>query len=120
MMALEVELSQKKKSRNVDYRYFYETFPRGERCLWIVKSKTLAATILRCLYPTRPEFYIHNFVLIKDFLDQGWEAKICLDPDREKSIRNLFYTHLEYIDSKSTVPMFTNYLKDTRLTYGIH
>lgn len=120
LMALEVELSQKKKARYEDYKYFYEQFPQDQKCLWIVKSKSLASTIIRCLYPTRPDYYIHNFVLLKDFLDKGWQANIFLGPNKHVTIHNLICTHLQYIDSNSTVPMFTNYLKDTRLTYGIH
>lgn len=119
-MALEVEINQKSKKRYRGYSYFYEEFAEDERCLWIVKSPKHAITIIKSMYEYQPEYQIHNFVLLKDIVENNWSCKIIRGPEKGQALSNLFYQRGHNIDSNGPVRLFTDFLKERRLTYQLY
>ena len=120
IFSLEVELVQKSKKRYETLSFFYGDFKRTDRCIWVVTRKSTAKTILRTLYKSRPEYYVHNFVLLKDILRFGWSARIFLGPEKEQSLLKLFSGCSQYINSTMPVNVFPKYILDNRLSYQIH
>jgi hypothetical protein len=120
LMALEVELNQKSKKRYEELIYYYGEFPSDTRCLWIVKSKVTASTILSSLYKTRPRYYIHNFILLKDILKMGWLAPIFLGPNKKSNIHELINSNTPHKLLTDSSRMFIKYLLDNRLSYENH
>lgn len=120
IMALEVELNQKSKKRYEDLTYYYGDFARHARCIWVVKSKVTASTILSSLYKTRPEYYIHNFILLKDILKLGWLAPIFLGPNKSSNIHELVNSNTPHKLPTDSSRMFIKYLLDNRLSYENH
>lgn len=120
LMALEVELNQKSKKRYEDLTYYYGDFASDTRCIWIVRSKITASTILSSLYKTRPEYYIHNFILLKDILKLGWLAPIFLGPNKESNIHELINSNTPHKLLTDSSRMFIKYLLDNRLSYENH
>ncbi len=120
LMALEVELVQKSKKRYSDLSYYYGDFSRSTKCIWIVKSKSMATTIIRCLYKTKPEYYIHNFILLKDIFKYGWLAPIFLGPNKDSNILELVNANNPHKLPTDSSHMFIKYLLDNRLSYENH
>ncbi len=120
IFALEVELNQKAKRWYEDLAYFYGDFKKNDRCIWVVRKASTAKTILRCLYKTRPEYYIHNFVLLKDIIKKGWTAEFFLGPNQDETILEVFKQNTQYISNTLPVNVFQKYLIDNRLSYEIH
>lgn len=120
LLALEVELVQKTKRRYEDLSHYYGNFDQKSKCLWVVKRKSTANTILRSLYKTRPDFYIHNFILLKDILKIGWSAPIFLGPNKNSTILNLINENIQHKLLTDHSHMFIKYLLDNRLSYENH
>lgn len=120
LIALEVELNQKSKKRYEDLTYYYGDFASDTRCIWVVKSKVTASTILSSLYKTRPEYYIHNFILLKDVLKFGWLAPIFLGPNKKSNIHELINSNTPHELLTDSSRMFIKYLLDNRLSYENH
>ena len=120
LMALEVELHQKAKKLYEEVSFFYSDFKESDRCIWIVKKQSVARTILRSMYKTRPDYYIHNFLLLKDILKLGWNAPIIIGPDKFDTLYSLFDQSLQSNDRPSPDHMFIKYLLDNRLSYENH
>ncbi|MCB0369032.1 MAG: hypothetical protein KDD45_06150, partial [Bdellovibrionales bacterium] len=120
LMSLEVELNQKASTWYEGYSYFYKSFDSNSRVLWVVKNKPLAKKILDTMFKSKPEFIVHNFVLLKDILNLGWEAKIFAGIDRDQTVLNLFEGNCVDIPSTCRPSRFQPYMTDRRLTYRIH
>jgi len=93
-IALEIELSQK---RNGDYdkaRIFYDRQPAIKKVIWVVKTPGLMGQIHRRMNQFSKHGEKHNFVYLKDFLMNGWNAPIQLGPDSGKSILELLHHRL--------------------------
>lgn len=83
VIALEVELNRKAFTDYIGYGNFYNRYKVIESALWIAESASLARKITEAAHKNLAEFRdIHNFILFKDFLDQGWKAPIFLGPAR--------------------------------------
>ncbi len=86
-IALEVELTPKLKSEYGGIGEFYAGHPTIFRTLWITKTQGTAAMIadqIQNVLGSKP--FIHNFVTLLDFQKHGWDAKIFIGPDQNKTI----------------------------------
>lgn len=77
LVSLEVEINRKAFADYVGYGNFYNRYKVIESVVWIVQSQSLANKIEEAAHGNLAEFRdIHNFVLLKDFLESGWQAPI--------------------------------------------
>lgn len=120
LMSLEVELSQKSFKRYEAYASFYDEFSSRDRCLWVVKTKSHAKKILRAMYKEKPEYMVHNFVLLKDMFDNGWSSTVFAGPEKSKLVSSLFYENSQYEVETNSELLYNNLLLDNRLTYQLY
>jgi hypothetical protein len=77
LAAFEVEMTLKSKSRYEARVYFYENQPTIERVFWLVGTKGMAESIRRVFERYNAKhFSKHNFILLSDFHNTGWDTKI--------------------------------------------
>lgn len=89
-IAIEAELTPKSRNRYQKVAYFYDDHEKIVRVLWLVPSDQFAKRIQECMDQNskkRPK--VHNYVLISEFENKIWDAKIILGPERGKSIFQL-------------------------------
>ena len=120
LISLEVELSQKAFARYEGYSNFYEDFTEDHRCLWVVKTKGHARKILRAMYKIKPDYMIHNFVLLKDILELGWDSIIFAGPEKTQKVSKMFGDNLWKQVGNKRERFYQNLLLDNRLTYQLY
>ncbi len=92
VISLEVELNPKSSSEYFQTGFFYSTTKIIHHVLWIVPNLTLANYIRNIFENTEMEKRnIHSFVLVCDFLSEGWSAKISLGQSKGKPMRELIH-----------------------------
>ena len=75
--ALEVELNLKTKPKYGVVAQYYKDQQNVSRVVWIVETITDATKIRDALKASSPSnIQIHTFILLPDFLSQGWDAPI--------------------------------------------
>ncbi len=75
--ALEVELNPKTESRYGVVAQFYKDQREISRVIWVVPSESIASAIRDALKSSSPlNIGMHTFILLGDFLSQGWQAPI--------------------------------------------
>jgi hypothetical protein len=113
VVALEVELNQKRKSDYSEIGTFYSIRKEEiHRTLWLVRGPRSAQTIKEALKWNRyDDFSNHLFVTLPDFLKLGWHAPIIEGRQRGWKITELLHGHKVENTSK---PPCTMLLLDTR------
>ena len=87
-VALEVELSKKTPTEYRSIATAYDLEESIYRVVWVVKSKTISSTIeeQRGVGNSSSCF---SYILLSDFLEKGWDAKVYLGRDQGFSLRQL-------------------------------
>ena len=89
LVALEVELSQKRYEQYEVTRNFYNRENSISGVLWVVGVKSLASKILVRFQESGFRFRnIHSFVALDDFLNHGWDSEIFLGARTGKKSEN--------------------------------
>jgi len=76
-IALEVELSEKKKSRYKMCADFYRDYPEVKQIIWIAGPLKVLKFIYKALHEAigdKP--FLHSFIQLDHFLKDQWQAKI--------------------------------------------
>lgn len=90
LTALEVELHLKKRDSYESVAHFYSEESRIDRVMWLVSTPGTAESILASLSQTAPRcVQMHNFSLVRDFENLGWQAEVMAGPNRGKPIGSL-------------------------------
>lgn len=77
LIAFEVELHRKRSLTFHKSLEFYRSYHSIQSVLWIVSDVSVAERISHLNTKICPESsHVHNFVLLDDFLTNGWQAKI--------------------------------------------
>lgn len=87
-VAIEIELNRKTPTAYEGIGEFYADTTSVFRVLWLVPSVTAAKRIhskIREYLSVRSN--IHNFILVSDFRDLGWQSPIIEGPEAGKTIR---------------------------------
>jgi len=85
--AIEVELTHKRIDDYVNVAKFYGLFKNITRVLWLVPRPSMAATLQEHMVQRgRSEHNPHNFIVLDDFLKNGWGACIECGPDEGKPL----------------------------------
>lgn len=116
LMSLEVEISNKSFVRYKGYSYFYNKFPKNSRVLWVIRKRTQAYKILKAMYKYEPDYKIHNFVELKDFMQHGWRAEIFAGINRGQTIRELIESNIEVSSDLGRIPEFNRQVPNGNLT----
>lgn len=77
IISLEVEINRKSVDDYSDVGDFYNSNPQITSVLWIVQSQSLTNKIVTAT-SSKLGLYrdIHNFVLLSDFIERGWNAVV--------------------------------------------
>lgn len=82
LVALEVELSQKKNDRYEFLGNFYNRERMVSRVVWIVDGQALCGKMLARFNDGYTRFRdIHNFIALSEFNEKGWGSEIFLGPE---------------------------------------
>jgi hypothetical protein len=112
-MALEVELKLKSRTKYGVVAKFYRDHPKIFRVIWVVATLPMAKAIRERLYKGSAEnIGMHTFLLQKDFVQHGWQARIIFGYEQNKPFSYL----LGYRDNKSLEKYFVFSILDTRKT----
>ncbi len=109
-VALEVELTPK---RRLDYEKivaFYDSHPGIHSVLWVVSKTSLIRTVTDAVRQVTDGNTRHNFVLLRDVLSHGWHAKISSGPQSQKTM-DCSLENCGQTPGKHVFPMFS---MDTR------
>lgn len=110
-IALEVEIHQKKSSYYSWLAKFYDERQEVDRVVWVVRPRRLAESIWCELKKVVGErVAIHNFLVLEDVQELGWQAPIYLGPEQGKPLAFLLNPDLQ----TSPNPDWTRFLFDTR------
>jgi hypothetical protein len=115
VFSIEVELSNK---RDVDYKNigdFYNRYRSVTNILWLLPSQHTAHNIHQKMKAAAQNSQDnHSFVLVGDFLINGWESKIVAGCDLGESIRTVMGASPHEKPSMLSGPILTRFLLDTR------
>jgi hypothetical protein len=92
LIALEVEISQKSQPRYLKVLSFFGgTKSEYDFVFWLVKTKTLAESILAARTgPDYMDLSKHQFFLLEDFIAHGWNTKCFLGTTKGKSLLEIY------------------------------
>ena len=77
IISLEVEVNRKSSEDYFSVGDFYNTSPQITSVIWIVQSQSLANKIVAAASQKLGLYRdIHNFILLTDFIELGWDAVI--------------------------------------------
>jgi hypothetical protein len=110
IIALEVELTQKRQVLYEGCARFYEDHRKISSVLWVVPRPTLATTIQRVIAYATEGRARHNFLTLRSIYELGWQATVFTGADQGRSIREL----LDNSQIRSSEAVFTNIALDTR------
>lgn len=83
VIALEVELTRKSGFAYRGTGQFYSNRKNVFRVIWVVPTMGLATHIQKEIKAVIPEGYlVHNFILLSDFTQHGWNAKFILGEEQ--------------------------------------
>lgn len=89
VVALEVELSTKDYAEYGPIGEAYSHTDSIRRVCWLVESETSAEKIQEVFKSSSPSKYErHNFILVDDFKNNGWDAKVLLGFEKGKTLRH--------------------------------
>jgi len=95
ILAIEVEISRKAPSRYVKVRDFYDYYKSVSAVIWVVPNRAAATRIYKQLGCNNTGKHApHNFLLLKDVLQCGWNAKVNLGRFSGTSYREVLATLL--------------------------
>lgn len=90
LLALEVELSQKKLTEYETTGRFYSLDAKADRVIWItgplVNPDSIHSTVLKAIGSKSSS---HSFITLKDFLANHWQSKVCVGKDVGASLYNI-------------------------------
>ncbi len=90
VVALEVERRQQGNERYLAIGRFYASQESLYRVFWLVPSETKGRNIsVKMQKHLKENEDYHNFILIDDFLKNGWRAKVFMGPDQNQTITNI-------------------------------
>ncbi len=88
-VALEVETTVKSSDRYVDICLFQASHLFLKNIVWIVESKSHARKILACSKKYgNPRPGLHLFILMKDFLERGWDCELLGESHKGVTLAN--------------------------------
>jgi len=91
VIALEVELSPKVKSKYLGYDDFYRDYPMVGNIIWITGTANLADYIKRTITQARGEEKSrHSFILLDHYLQKQWQAEIVTGPLKGRTLAKIF------------------------------
>ena len=94
IVALEVELNRKSSEDYVDVGEFYNSNASVESVLWIVQSQALANKIVSAASKNLGRYRdIHNFILLTDFIENGWDSTVFLGNFRLNKMQEFLNKH---------------------------
>lgn len=113
--AIEVELSQKRNRDYANAAEFY-LYCRGiARVLWLVPRLSMAKTLHEHLIQKgKAERDMHDFFLLEDFMQRGWDSEAVAGPDLGKSVASLMSGKTQENTGKSPGSIMAHSLLDTR------
>lgn len=92
VFALEVELSRKTDRDYLAVAEFYHSWKRIYRVLWVVERPQDASRLAsKMKLVTGADSDYHDFVLVDQLVEQGWNAKVIRGKDANMSVADLFY-----------------------------
>ena len=87
LIALEVELNQKTTDIYESIGRFYLEDTKVDQVIWITKKKSIANGIQKAILSAiRSETNPHSFILLDDYLNHHWQAKIVIGKDAGKTL----------------------------------
>ena len=90
VIALEVELTRKSGFAYRGTGQFYSNRKNVFRIIWVVPTPGLATHIQKEIKTVAPDGYLaHNFILLKDFEKNGWNAKFILGEEQGYPLKAL-------------------------------
>ena len=92
-VALEVEINLKQKSTYSGVGGFYASSPEINRVVWVVPTPKSISTLQRKFNERdSTSEQIHNFILLKQFIESGWNAEIKAGPEHTHTLGHFFRT----------------------------
>jgi hypothetical protein len=89
-IALEIELSRKNLAEYGFVGDFYEIHSGVDKIIWVVDTRSVGEAIQRKIETHTLKKTKHNFLLLDQYLQQGWKAKFFSGPDQGISVQELF------------------------------
>ena len=119
-IALELELSEKSKGAYRVAGDFYNTNKMISRVIWIVQGMKMAERILSFMAETSAHAKkIHNFILVDQFKVSGWQTRIVLGPEINKTLDFVLHGQPQSSGMSTTCPQHVRRhfddMLDTRL-----
>lgn len=109
LVALEVELNRKSTEDYVEVGAFYNENSSISSVLWIVQSQALANKISNAASQNLVRYRdIHNFILLSDFIENGWSSVVFSGKYRLIKMRDFLTKHIS---------LQTNYKPATNLKH---
>ncbi len=110
-VALEVEISLKRDRFYRQVAHFYDRHPEIDRVVWVTPTRNSAAAIEKLFQvEIGPRSTIHDFISLKDFERQGWQAPILVGAEAGRPLSFL----LDPSPQTESIPVWTRFLLDTR------
>ncbi len=120
IVALEVELSKKSKSRYNETLLKYSIREEVNAVVWVVETEQLGRFINQqdTLARSSPKT-VHQFILLSDFFENGWDSKVYLGSMSGHKFRDILATEsLNFVGSTKGLPGDQGHIKailDTKL-----
>ncbi len=113
--AIEVELSQKRDDDYGKVADFYGYYSSITRVLWLVPRRSQALTIrTHMLRQNHSGQDPHDFILLDDFKQHGWDAEVIAGPDLGQSMATLLMGKPQEKAMKTSGSVLVHSLLDTR------
>jgi hypothetical protein len=110
-IALEVELSEKKKSRYKLCADFYRDYPEVKQIIWIAGPLTVLKFVHKALCEALGDKpFLHSFIQLDHFLKDQWQAKVVIGYLKDLSLAEIL--QVSKINRPST--LMPRLLLDTR------
>ena len=116
-VALEIEKSRKSNSELEKLATFYANFNMNFKVLWLVEGKGLLKRLSHFLTKASRNANIHNYVMLKGFLLNGWQSKIVLGPDQNRTISDFIYENAFETPINRLCAHTTKLILDKRISY---
>jgi len=116
-ISLEVEKSRKATSKLLTLINYYADFDANFRVLWVLDGKGLVQRLQSCMKKSYQGHDIHNIVLLKDFLNLGWQSKIISGPEENQNIQKFICNKARTFPQQTHNTCSHNVILDNRLCY---
>lgn len=115
IFAIEVELYSRTELNYQLIGDLYRYLRNVEKVFWLVSGDSLARKIeIQLIKAMRDRPSNHNFILLKEFVAQGWDAPIVIGPDEGRSLSTLFSEIVPKSGENPSDSNLARFLLDTR------